>query len=66
MVWQTLIKVNRYYLSSQICNSCDYQNKELKDYSIRNWTCPKCNCNHNRDHNAANNILDKGLEMLFA
>ena len=63
---RTLIKVNRYYPSSQLCNKCGYQNKELKDYSIRNWTCPKCNCNHERDYNAANNILDKGLEMLFA
>ena len=63
---RTLIKVNRYYPSSQICNSCGYQNKELKDYSIRTWICPKCQSNHNRDYNAANNILDKGLEMLFA
>ena len=62
---RTLIKVNRYYPSSQLCNKCGYQNKELKNYSIRNWTCPKCNCNHERDYNAANNILDKGLEMLF-
>ena len=30
------------------------------------WICPKCNRNHERDYNAANNILDKGLEMLFA
>ena len=63
---RTLIKVNRYYPSSQLCNKCGYQNKELKNYSIRNWICPKCNCNHERDYNAANNILDKGLEMLFA
>ena len=63
---RTLIKVNRYYPSSQLCNKCGYQNKELKDYSIRNWICPKCDCNHERDYNAANNILDKGLEMLFA
>lgn len=62
---RTLIKVNRYYPSSQLCNRCGYQNKELKDYSIRKWTCPKCKSTHNRDYNAANNILDKGLEMLF-
>ena len=63
---RTLIKVNRYYPSSQLCNKCGYQNKELKNYSIRNWICPKCNCNHERDYNAANNILDKGLQMLLA
>lgn len=63
---KTLIKVNRYYPSSQLCNSCGYKNKELKDYSIRNWICPKCKSNHNRDYNAANNILDKVLEMLVS
>lgn len=60
-----LIKVNRYYPSSQLCNRCGYQNKLLKDYSIRKWTCVQCGCDHERDYNAANNILDKGLEMLF-
>lgn len=60
-----LIKVNRYYPSSQLCNYCGYQNKELKDYSIREWKCPNCGNFHNRDFNAANNILDKGLELLF-
>ena len=60
-----LIKVNRYYPSSQLCNYCGYQNKELKDYSIREWQCPNCSNFHNRDFNAANNILDKGLELLF-
>ena len=61
-----LIKVNRYYPSSQLCNMCGYQNKEVKDYHIRNWDCPCCGESHNRDINAANNILDKGIELLFA
>ena len=43
-----------------------YQNKKLKDYSIRDWKCPNCDNFHNRDFNAANNILDKGLELLFS
>ena len=60
-----IIKVNRYFPSSQLCNSCGYQNRELKDYSIREWICPSCGNLHNRDFNAANNILDKGLELLF-
>ena len=60
-----LIKVNRYFPSSQLCNCCGYQNIELKDYSIREWQCPNCGNLHNRDFNAANNILDKGLELLF-
>ena len=61
-----LIKVNRYYPSSQLCNACGYQNKEVKDYHIRNWDCPCCARSHERDINAANNILDKGIELLFA
>lgn len=60
-----LIKVNRYFPSSQLCNCCGYQNIELKDYSIREWQCRNCGNLHNRDFNAANNILDKGLELLF-
>ena len=61
-----LIKVNRYYPSSQLCNKCGYQNTEVKDYHVREWNCPRCGEFHNRDVNAANNILDKGIELLFA
>ena len=60
-----LIKVGRYYPSSQLCNNCGYQNKKIKDYSIRFWQCPKCDSKHDRDYNAANNILDKGIELLL-
>ena len=61
---RTIVKIDRYYPSSQLCSICGYQNKELKNYSIRNWTCPKCNSNHERDYNAATNILHKGIEMI--
>lgn len=60
-----VIKVNRYFPSSQICNCCNYQNKKLKDYKIRKWNCPNCGTYHDRDINAANNILDKGIELLL-
>ena len=62
-----LIQIDRYYPSSQICSVCDYQNKEVKDLSIRNWECPNCHTKHNRDYNAAVNIMFKGLEkyMLY-
>lgn len=43
-------------------NKC---NRELKDYSIREWQCSSGSNLPNRDFNAANNILDKGLELLF-
>ena len=60
-----LIKINRYYPSSQICSSCGYQNKELKELSIRKWTCPKCYHEHERDINASINILFQGLLKLY-
>lgn len=60
-----LIKVSRYYPSSQLCNNCGYRNKKLKDYSIRSWKCPRCGSMHDRDYNASCNILDKGIELLF-
>ena len=62
-----LVQIHRYYPSSQICSVCDYKNKEIKDLSIRKWECPVCHTEHNRDYNAAVNIMFKGLEkyMLY-
>ena len=57
-----LIQINRYYPSSQICNICNYQNKEIKDLSIRKWECPVCHTNHDRDFNASVNIMFEGLK----
>ena len=63
-IWNNkrLIEINRYYPSSQICSVCGYQNTKVKDLSVRSWECPKCETNHDRDINAAVNIMFEGLK----
>ncbi len=63
--WQNkrLLIINRFYPSSQTCSVCEYQNKEVKDLSIRSWECPKCGALQDRDINASVNIMFEGLRM---
>ena len=60
----TIIKVPSNYPSSQLCSSCQYQNPITKSLKVRKWTCPQCGSVHDRDINAARNILSKGIEIL--
>lgn len=58
------IKIGRFVPSSQTCHVCGYQNKETRGLSVRKWTCPQCGTEHDRDINAAINILHEGLKQI--
>lgn len=60
-----LVKIDRFYASSKTCHHCGYVNKDLK-LKDREWTCPQCGANLDRDINAAVNILKEGERLLTA
>ena len=60
-----VILIGRYYPSSKTCSQCGYIHKGLK-LSDRNWQCPNCGANHDRDYNAALNILYEGRRINVA
>ena len=54
-----LHKINKWFASAKTCSECGYQIDNL-DLSIREWVCPDCGEVHDRDINAAQNILKRG------
>jgi putative transposase len=59
---RTLVAIDRWFPSSKRCSSCG-QIVDKMPLNIREWTCPSCGCNHDRDVNASKNILAAGLAV---
>ena len=62
----SVVEVDRFFPSSQLCSDCGYRNTETKNITVRRWTCPKCGNIHNRDRNASINIEREGSRIFFA
>jgi putative transposase len=58
-----LVEIDRWFPSSKLCSNCYHQVEEMP-LDVREWTCPHCGTNHDRDGNAATNIRAEGIRML--
>jgi len=59
-----VVKIDRYFASSQICSCCGCKSNITKRISVRKWKCPNCNVILDRDINAVINILNEGLKQI--
>ena len=62
-VGKKLVEIDRFFPSSKTCSNCLYQLDEL-NLAVRDWICPHCGTNHDRDENAAKNIRAEGIRLL--
>jgi putative transposase len=60
---RTLVKVDRWFPSSKRCSHCGHVVDKLP-LNVREWNCPQCGTHHDRDINAAQNILAAGLAVI--
>lgn len=60
---RSFVKIGRFYPSSKTCSACGHRLDALP-LSVRSWDCPACGAHHDRDVNAARNILTEGKRIL--
>ncbi|MBS4218603.1 IS200/IS605 family element transposase accessory protein TnpB [Bacillus sp. FJAT-49711] len=58
-----VVLVARNFASSQLCSHCGHKHKAVKDLALREWTCPSCECLHQRDLNASINLRNEALRL---
>lgn len=68
MEWHdnNLVVIDTFFASSQLCSNCGEKNEQSKDLAVREWVCTSCGSVHDRDVNAAQNILEEGLKQLYS
>lgn len=64
--WCILVEMDRWFASTQTCSFCEYKNsgKDKLKLNQRLWICPSCNTSHDRDANAAQNILNEAMRTV--
>ena len=59
-----VVKVNKFFASSQICSCCGFKNPDVQKFHLQNWRCPWRGNEHQRDENAAVNIKTEAIRVL--